>query len=179
LLLQWETRLAGRSEKWEHPDLPAAYVTTGSHREVVMRPTPSEVEIKVVVHGETITLIEPVPDGFPQELIPILADYMRRGYEACRVRLEVKELPSFAEVAEPLRSTGRRSKPELVGLGRRIDKLRKEGRSYGQITRRICPDKDKHRCGKKCIDRIRQVYKYWQKQQKQLEFERELTSSFE
>jgi len=139
-----------------------------------MRPRPTQVEIKVVVHGETETLRQPVPKGFPSELIPVLADYMRRGFEACRERLEGKEAPSLAPFFTPLR--GRAPKPELEGLGREIDTQLKAGRGYGQIAIRICPNKDKHVCGIKCKDRIRQIHRYWLKQQKQLQFEKELTS---
>jgi hypothetical protein len=141
-----------------------------------MRPSSSQVELEIVVDGKTRVLRVPAPKGFPRRLIPILADFMRLGFEYCRARLEFKVAPSYVPFAPSLR--GRHSKTELDGLGRKIDVLRKEGRSYGDISRRICPKKQqsKHHCEKGCNDRIRQVHRYWLRQQNQLQVEKELTS---
>jgi hypothetical protein len=123
-----------------------------------VRPSPSHVEIEVVVDGKTQVLREQVPKGFPPELIPTLADFMRLGFEAGRASMEAHELPSLAPFAASLR--GRPIDPKIEALGRKADELRKQGRTYGEIARFICPDRKPghHRCGKKCADRIRQAH---------------------
>ncbi len=142
-----------------------------------MSASTSHVEIDVVIQGKTETLREPVPNGFPPDLVRVLADFMRRGFEACRTRLESTEMPSLADMAPSTR--GRPPKPELEKLCPKIDELVRKGRSYGQIAIAICPKKTqpKHKkCTKECSDSLRHAYKYWLQKQEQARIEEELLS---
>jgi len=98
-------------------------------------------------------LVERVPDQFPPELAPHLADFMSRGVNAAIDALRAKPRDWLRRVR------GRPIDPAVQKLGQEAAQLHKEGLTYGQIARQLCPRKKQagHWCGKRCADRIRQA----------------------
>jgi hypothetical protein len=121
---------------------------------------PSEIAVGIfsdASENPVDVLREPVPEGFPPELVHHLADYLARGFNAA-----VEEDP-LAWVDEFLPKYRRPIDDETQREGYEGAKLRKEGFTYGEIAHRICRhlNNPAHRCGKKCADRIRQAVKQY------------------
>jgi hypothetical protein len=113
-------------------------------------------QVGIFIDGELVEgFVEPVPDDFPPELVPHLADFMARGINAAMVALRAKPQDWLR------RARGRPIAAAVQQLGQEAARLRKEGLTYGQIALRLCPRKAEpgHRCGKNCADRIRQAAK--------------------
>lgn len=124
---------------------------------------PSEIQVEVLLNGKKEVLREPVPEGFPPELIPCLADYMERGFRAGLKASHLLDIPSLVEFAK-IPGLGRPVNAENEREGREAAKLRKDGLTFGQIARQVCRYRSKptHHCKKKCADRIRQTVKQYE-----------------
>jgi hypothetical protein len=128
---------------------------------------PLQIRIEVPVSGETKVFQEPVPEGFPPELFPHLADFWKRGFSAATTRSDSPgvelcgEEVSLADFAE---SRGRPIDDESEREGREAAKLRKKGPTFGEIARRVCRHRHErgHRCKKPCTDRIRQAMQQYE-----------------
>jgi hypothetical protein len=125
---------------------------------------PSEVAIGIFNEGRDIpskVIREPAPVGFLPELLPHLADFMARGFNAACDPEPDKVLDLSQLVPSP---RGRRSDSDAELRAQQAVKLHSEGKTYRQIALRLCPKKQlkTHRCNKKCADRIRQEAKFYE-----------------
>ena len=130
----------------------------------ILSQNPSEIVIGVFEGGKDVphkVIREIAPDGFPVDLLPHLADFMARGFNAAYAD---EGLDPSDFMSSP---RGRRSHPAIEQRGLQAAKLRKEGYTYGEITIRLCPERPQegHRCNKKCVDRIRQEAKFYELKQ--------------
>jgi len=118
---------------------------------------------------------EPAPTGIPSKLLPQLADFFLRGFEAARARFS----PPISLEGFDVESRGRPVEDEAEREGREAARLRNEGLTFGQIARQVCRYRGRpgHRCKKPCADRIRQAHQSYLRREEQRRTDRELTSS--
>ncbi len=120
---------------------------------------PSQIAIGIFDQGrdrEPVEVLrEPVPEGFPPDLIHHLADYMARAYNAALGLSDGIDLSGMIE------TRGRPIDPQVDEIGRKAAMLRKQNPrfSWQKIALKLCPKKGQasHRCGKRYADRIRQA----------------------
>jgi hypothetical protein len=94
---------------------------------------------------------DPIPQGFPDEFVPFLAEVFISGFD---LAMSLNMIPKYRNK----RPRGRPIAPRARDQGREAAMLHKQGSSYGAIALQLCEEagKNDHRCGKACIDRIRQ-----------------------
>jgi hypothetical protein len=124
---------------------------------------PLQISVEICLNGKKETLVESAPEGFPKDLLPHLADFLKRGFNAACERLSCETFPSLAGLA--LDPRGRLIDPEVERIGREAFKLHQEGLTYGQIARKVCTKRGQpghNPCRKRCADRIRQAARQYE-----------------